>query len=460
MRSRIAAVCAVLALLAVACGNSTSSKPAATPTTKPGTPPITEVSGAELNKNIALTGVQGVSSTQIKVAIITSKTNILGGKYGSYADGIKAYFSYINSLGGIYGRNLIIGANRDDQFFNNEQQVKASLAQDNAFATFIASPLFSGAPDLAATNPPMPTFIWNINPEMEGHPNIFGTVGALCFDCIGQGYAFLAQQYHFTKVAILGYGSTASSKECASATRASFETYPAAKVVYFDDELTFHQADLSTDVGKLKAAGAQLIDTCIDEEESVILGKELVKEHVNAVQSLPDAYDQQFIAENAQYLEGDFDDPQFVPFEYQPQLPEIQLFMKWMKNDGLEVNELSTEGWIAADEFVTGLKLAGPDFSQQKLIDALNQDTHFDADGMIVPIDWTKQHNNPQGPNQTTNAQYASQYNCSATVRVHDGKFVPIATPVGKPWVCLTGGVNAPTLTKKPIYMSFAPTAG
>ena len=76
----------------------------------------------------------------------------------------------MNSGGGIYGRKLVVGKIRDDQFFNDEQQVKASLAQDNAFATFVAAPLFGGAPDLAATNPPMPTFIWNINPEMEGHP--------------------------------------------------------------------------------------------------------------------------------------------------------------------------------------------------------------------------------------------------------------------------------------------------
>src|SRR5579862_270695 len=203
MRSRIAATCAVLALLAVACGNSTSSK--AAPVTSPPGTPTTVVSNADLKKDIPLTGVQGVTNTEIDVAAVTAKTNPLGGKYGSYADGVEAYLNYMNSTGGIYGRQLKLTSNRDDHF-SNESAVKASLAQDHAFATFIATPLFTGEPDIAATNPPMPTFIWNINPEMAGHPNIFGTVGALCFNCIGQGAPFLAKEFHYTKVAVLAYG--------------------------------------------------------------------------------------------------------------------------------------------------------------------------------------------------------------------------------------------------------------
>ena len=76
---------------------------------------------------------------------------------------------------------------------------------------------------------------------------------------------------------------------------------------------------------------------------------------------------------------------------------------------------------------------------------------------MIEPINWTYQHNDPRGPGGTTIAKYANPYDCSSTVRVENGKFVPITTPPGKPWVCATGGPNAPTLTKTPVYMTFAP---
>lgn len=181
MRSWGLAVVVTLALFAVACGNSTSSKPVAIATTLPGTPPITEVSGAALKKNVPLDGVQGVTSNEIRVAAITAGTNPVAGDYRTFVDGIQAYFDMVNSEGGIYGRRLVISVKRDDGFINNQQTVKASLAEDHAFATFIATALFGGAPDIGATNPPMPTFTWNINQEFAGKPNIFGTMGAVCF---------------------------------------------------------------------------------------------------------------------------------------------------------------------------------------------------------------------------------------------------------------------------------------
>ncbi len=106
-----------------------------------------------------------------------------------------------------------------------------------------------------------------------------------------------------------------------------------------------------------------------------------------------------------------------------------------------------------------GLKLAGPEFSQQKVIDSLNQDTAFDAEGMIPPIDWTKQHNDPAGPNGTVNADVAGKYICASTVKIEDGKFVPIEdVPEGKQFICMTGGPNAPELTKTPEYLRFGPS--
>ena len=40
-------------------------------------------------------------------------------------------------------------------------------------------------------------------------------------------------------------------------------------------------------------------------------------------------------------------------------------------------------GWLNADLFVDGLKAAGPDFSRQKLIDAINKMTDYKANGLL-----------------------------------------------------------------------------
>ena len=78
-------------------------------------------------------------------------------------------------------------------------------------------------------------------------------------------------------------------------------------------------------------------------------------------------------------------------------------------------------GWIAADQFVHGLKLAGPEFTQQKVIDALNTLTDVTVNGLIPPIDWTKQHIDPieasRGPRHDVSASTSS--------KIKNGKFVP-----------------------------------
>src|SRR5262249_16424276 len=174
---------------------------------------------------------------------------------------------------------------------------------------------------------------------------------------------------------------------------------------------------------------------------------------------LPNAYDQQFVQDNAQYLDGDYVITQFVPPEKNSNLPELDLFKQWSANSGKTVRELTYEGWIAANMFVHGLKLAGPNFTQQKVIDSLNQDTNFSANGMIVPIDWTKQHNDPRLPNGEHNPKYDGKWNCQSILQVKGGKFVPVLDQPGKPWVCLPGDPNAATIPAA-TFESFAPTGG
>jgi hypothetical protein len=439
-----------LALVAglAACGNSSSSKPQSS-----GGTTGTTASAASLNQHNPV-HANGVTDDSISVATITAKTNILGGTYGDLPYGIQAYFDYMNSTGGIYGRKLKIAKNRDDQMGQNQQQISASLSNDNPFAVFMANPTLSDAGLGQLEHKNVPTFIWNINANMAGHDNIFGSEGAECASCYGQGAPFLAQEFKFTKVAILGYGVNDSSKQCANGLKTSFQKYPSAQVVFFDDGLQFAQADLSSDVSQLKANGAQIVYTCIDQKESVILGKELVKQHSTAVQSLPNSYDQTFVSQNAQYLEGDFVAPQFASFEYGP-IPEEKTMMEWIQKGNYPLNELSTTGWLLANQFVEGLKLAGPNFSQQGVINALNTLTDFNANGMIEPVDWTRQHHDPALPGGKSNPAYTGKYNCASTVRIHDGKFVPLPqVPSGKQWICLPPG-QPPTLPTDPTYMTF-----
>jgi ABC-type branched-subunit amino acid transport system substrate-binding protein len=431
-----------MVLVVAACGNAGSSKTSDT-TAPVATGPTTTVSSADLQKNLPVKA-PGVSSTEIKVASITAKTNNLTGSYAPLVDGIKAYFAMVNAAGGIYGRKLVIGSDLDDQFGQNRQTVQQSLSANNSFATFMATALFTGADLLAKAKQPL--FMWNINPEFSGHPTFFANEGALCFTCAGHVLPWLAQQLGATKVGVLAYGIAQQSKDCATGIQNSFKQYPTAKVVYSDVSLGYAQP-LGPQVTQMKQDGVQFVMTCVDLQEAFTLAKEMQKQGMKAVQSLPEGYDPDFIAKNAALLEGSIVAPQFVALENQPQIPEIANLFKWAAQIGVQVHELTAVGWQLAAEFYTGLAGAGPQFSQASVVAYLNTLTHWSDNGFVQPLDWTKFHQDP-----TNDPSVRPTQECANFVKVESGKFVPVYGQPGKPWVCFNR--TDPTVNN-PLHLSF-----
>ena len=76
-----------------------------------------------------------------------------------------------------------------------------------------------------------------------------------------------------------------------------------------------------------------------------------------------------------------------------------------------------------------GLKGAGPNFTQQKVVGALNKLTNDTAGGLLPGIDWTTQHTETRPP-----------VGCAAFVKVVNKKFVPAFVPKGKPFLCFKTG--------------------
>jgi len=144
----LAALCtaAALALAASGCTNASSTNGAAPSAT--GSQTATTYQGTDFTKNEPV-NAPGVTSTEIHVGSITSKTNPIGGDNFLLNDGIKAYFDVVNGQGGVWGRKLKLTSERDDQTASNLNQTQAMLAQDNVFAVFEAVELFTGAKLLA-----------------------------------------------------------------------------------------------------------------------------------------------------------------------------------------------------------------------------------------------------------------------------------------------------------------------
>ena len=386
--SRLTCVIAFVALAVgvAACGNSPG---------KSAQPDSTSGDASTGGSQVAV-DAPGVTATEIRVGGVASTTNPLGGLEGDAFNGVRAYFDKINDEGGIYGRKLVLAAERDDKLANNKAEVQGLLTQDNVFAVLpVATLLFTGADLLVQEK--VPTFGWNINGEWSGTPtdprsNLFGQAGSyICFTCASPVLPWLLGQAGRHKVGLLAY-AVPQSADCADGTTNSFEKYGSmtdSSVAFTDKSLAYGTADLSVQVSKMKDAGVDFVATCMDTNGVITLAKEMKKQGLDAVQSLPNGYDHQLLSEYGDLFQGSYVRTDFAQFELEDKPQGLQDYLAAMDKLGKEPTENSTVGWLNANLFVEGLKAAGPNFSRQSLIDAINKMTDYNAEGFVYPVDWT-----------------------------------------------------------------------
>ena len=453
-RGRALCVVTALTLAVAACGNSGSSK--STTTTSPAGTVTTNTGTQDLTKNEPVQA-PGVTSTEIHVGSITSKTNPAGIDFGPFDEGIKAYFDMVNSGGGIYGRQLKLTSERDDQTVGNQTAVQAMLSQDNVYAVFAAVELFTGSKLLAKAG--IPTYGWNINAEWASGPNFYPNIAPLCFTACNNPYPhmlpYVVHQEQRHRVALIAYNVPQSSDACQGYVRAfkQFGSDVDAQVVYSDASLQFGQTDYSAQVAQMKAKNVDFLTTCLDSNGDYAVAKEMEKQGIlnKVVFYHPNLYDANFVKKNASVLNGGIvlvGDS--VAVENQPEIAPVKQYLDYAHSHNLIVTEMSIQGWIAALQFVNGLKAAGPDFTWANLTGAWNQQTYYTAGGWTPPIDWTKQHADPSKVPASR-----SQFECANFVKIVNGAFVPIWNDGGsKPWVCFNGqNLNQ---WQTPVNVSFA----
>jgi hypothetical protein len=382
----------------------------------------------------------GVTDDEIRVGGVASVSGNVGG-FGSDApfEGVEAYFDYVNSTGekGVCGRKLRLASKRDDALVNNRQEVQG-LLDDGVFAALpIATGLFSGAELLADEG--IPTFGWLINGEWgsedlnPGPPNLFGQVGSfLNLNTPGPSYyvdAWLAQKLDRKRVGLISY-SVAQSAGAAGAIEATFERFPrTGKVVFKDTSIGFGTLDFATQVAGMIGDDVNLVMPLMDLNGALALAREMRRQGMDAPLVLPYAYNQELVEEYADVIDGSYLYTTFTPFEAPVKPPGLKRYEKWMKRSGAKRSELSLVGWLNADLFVTGLRAAGCDFTREKVIDAINQMTAYDADGIIPAVDWTKAHREAPG--------------CFAWLKIVDGSFEPVFGKPGKPFICFPADLTS-----------------
>jgi ABC-type branched-subunit amino acid transport system substrate-binding protein len=421
----IVALLAVAAFALSACGNSDTAGKAGSTTT------------SVASSSVASTAVPGVTADQIRFgAIGTGNANPMGEcVITCFTDGVKAYFAYRNSTGGVDGRKLVLTKTLDDQLAQNKARSLDVVSANDVFGVFDAPLLADGYADLDKAG--IPTYTWAINfAEMSGLKSIFGNTGVICVACVERSPVYVATLAKAKKIAVVGYNAAQVSTDCVKGQVAAIKRFgdvTGQKVVYSNDSLPFGLPNgIGPEVTAMKDAGAQLVISCWELNASKTLEQEMQRQGMGDVpQMSSNLYNTDFVAQNAALFEGDIVRVPFRPFESSP-VGASATYKKWMAATGARLSEVSMYGWINADLAYQGLKAAGPGFDRQKVIDATNKMTHYSADGLVNPIDWSRQHIAPTDADPVTHG-YAKE--CYSFLRVKNGKLDLIGDP-NKPFAC------------------------
>ena len=382
-----------------------------------------------------------MSSSEIDVGSIANVSGPLSSDFAPLVNGVEAYFSMVNSQGGVAGRKLELTKQENDEGsptvdLSVTQQL---VAEDHVFAVVgVATPFFTGANYLAQHG--TPTFGYMVSTNWANKPTLFGTNGSrLDFQTAVPGESYVAQQLGAKSIAVVAYGVPQSAAACQAAATGmrSFGLN-----VTFSDLSLVYGADPTPDVLQMKARHVDMVLSCLDLNGNVAFARAISQNGMTLDQLWLDGYDRSTLKQYGSIMNGVYFGLQHVPFEaavdFPGVYPGLETYIEEMHKyqPAFTYDEVALDGWISAAQFVTGLKAVGRDLTQSKLVAAINRETAFTGGGLMAPVNWTTAHSTAAPPKPPF---------CGAGVKVVDGRFVPSVLPgTDEVFVCFDATSTTP----------------
>lgn len=336
----------------------------------------------------------GVTATSINLGAVTTLSGPVPGLFAGDIYGAQAYFAYINSQGGIYGRQLRLEA-ADDQLDCGQNRTQHLAQADHVFGWVSSLSLYDncGAPVLQQ-HKDMSEVAVTFSTQAGGLPNSFS------LNPLVPGYRLGSFQYYKSKFpsAITHsaslVGNIGSAVEIFKGIRAAAESigYKWSYVRNYSPGET----DFTADIIQMRNAGVQLLYFVSADSHTIAKVLNAAKQQnwkpqLIAVGAGDAAYDPSFIPEAGAASEGIYADQPHAAF-FNPSdaaIPGVGLYQQWMKNTGAARHEdlYSAWGWGSALLAVQALKAAGAHLTRAGFLKALGTIHTFDGGGMFAKAD-------------------------------------------------------------------------
>ncbi len=384
-RTGVAILLSVCAVGLVAC--SSKSPTASSSTTSGSSSPTSPVGGS--GGSGGGTPSPGVTATSVTVGQVDDLSSPIPGLFKGAEDGTKAYFAYINSMGGVNGRKLILDA--EDSTFQGGQVATVTGTQIRTeFALVGGFSLLDSAEKPLIDIAHVPDVGFSLSPGLSSDPYLYSPLPNPATYYPLNLFKFLAKQYPqaVKKVGIIWENATASTTAAETAVEAAMKA-SGMKIVY-DHGVGPFDTNFLPDIISMKNKGVKMFfSTELPDNYAATLAKQFQQQNFTAMNIEGAAYSSKLLslagsAANKMYIEQGY---ALYLGQDAKTVPAVGLFDKWMKKVDTSPNfEIeSVYGWASAELFAQALKDAGSPPTRSGLIQALNKITFFDADGLVPP---------------------------------------------------------------------------
>ena len=358
----------------------------------------------------------GVTPTSVTIGNVTTQ---LAGLFTGGLVGTEAYVAYVNSLGGVNGRKIVVSG-ADDQFQGalNKQEVQSVVRSDLASVGGLSLEDSFSEPVIAA-NPGFPDVTASLDPATEMLPNNFTPLPASNGWPTGP-LLYFKQNYPAQIAHTATIIANLASTELAWGNEKNAMQHLGYRVLY-DPALPATTTDFTAQVVAMKNAGVQIL--FLEQEPqnyASAIFRDLDQQNFHPVVVLgAPSYSSQLIdnaggpdAVNGAYLEQA---ASLYLGEDAAVIPTITTFNAWVHkvSPAFTPDFFTLTGWLCGELFVDALRNAGTNPSRGSLLQALRKITVFDS-GDLIPV------SNPAGKVPVT---------CYLLGQITNGKFQRLDDP-------------------------------
>jgi ABC-type branched-subunit amino acid transport system substrate-binding protein len=409
-KSRATATIAMLALLTLAGCKGNSGSPATQGASTTGSDP-------------------GITKTSVTVGTVATLTGLVPGLFAGAPAGVKAYAAYINSQGGINGRQLSVSV-KDDAFSCAQNSQGASALAGSTFALVGSFSIFDNcAETVVAKDPTLPYVGVALSPTLAALPNEVSP------EPTPPGFKegpdrYIVQHYGVKRIGFIAASGAQQQTESYELDAARAAGATAAYSAYIPPT----QSDFTSTVIRMKKAQVDWVS--LDAVSASTAAEVLQAMHQQnfhpTVITSEVAYDRNFfgLLSNPSIANNVLIPATYAMFlgEDAATTPAVKLFDTWMAKTGSVKPDLyALYGWASAELFAQALKAAGANPTRSSVLAALKNIHSFNGDGLLAPTD-----PGSKGPGT-----------CWALYRIQNGAYTR-ATPA-KGFTCNPAGYFRPT---------------